>query len=65
MKAYAEYKQSGVKWIGDIPSHWGTLKVGRLMYLGRGRVISNINRNGFVLVLLGSLIANVSAFFEC
>ena len=23
MKKYSEYKDSGVKWIGDIPKHWG------------------------------------------
>lgn len=22
MKRYSEYKDSGVKWIGDIPKHW-------------------------------------------
>jgi len=35
-------KDSGVKWIGTIPSHWAMTRVGRAMELGRGRVISNI-----------------------
>ena len=30
MNRYAEYKDSGVEWIGDIPSHW---KISRLRYL--------------------------------
>ncbi|MCL4271000.1 MAG: restriction endonuclease subunit S [Anaerolineales bacterium] len=42
MKAYQEYKESGIKWIGQIPKHWVMANVGRMMNLGRGRVISNI-----------------------
>ncbi len=30
-KAYAEYKDSGVEWLGKIPVHWGISKV-RYMY---------------------------------
>lgn len=26
MKAYPEYKASGLDWLGDIPSHWNTVK---------------------------------------
>ena len=29
-KAYPEYKDSGVEWLGGIPSHWKTIQVGRL-----------------------------------
>lgn len=28
-KAYAEYKDSGVDWLHDIPTHWKTIPVGR------------------------------------
>lgn len=42
MKTYSAYKESGIKWLGDIPEHWGMTTVGRMSYLGRGRVISNI-----------------------
>ena len=35
-----EMKDSGVEWIGEIPSHWGFSKVGRHFQIGRGRVIS-------------------------
>ncbi len=31
MKKYESYKDSGIEWIGEIPSHWDTL---RLCYLG-------------------------------
>lgn len=34
MKKYAEYKDSGVAWIGHIPSHWG---IRRLRHLGIAR----------------------------
>ncbi len=27
MKAYSLYKDSGMEWIGQIPSHWGVLKI--------------------------------------
>ena len=30
MKRYSEYKYSGVKWIGDIPKHWGIVELKRL-----------------------------------
>jgi len=42
MKSYPSYKDSGVVWIGEIPNHWDTSKIGRNFELGRGRVISNI-----------------------
>ena len=30
MRKYSEYKYSGVKWIGDIPKHWGIVELKRL-----------------------------------
>jgi type I restriction enzyme, S subunit len=42
MKKYDSYKDSGVEWIGEIPSHWGYSIVGRHFEIGRGRVISKI-----------------------
>ncbi|MDD4440133.1 MAG: restriction endonuclease subunit S [Tissierellia bacterium] len=38
----APMKDSGIEWIGEIPSHWEIATVGRLCILGRGRVISAI-----------------------
>ena len=40
MQAYAEYKDSGVDWIGQIPAGWEKQQVKRLFAIGRGRVIS-------------------------
>ena len=27
MERYSEYKDSGVKWLGEIPSHWGVVRI--------------------------------------
>lgn len=32
MERYKEYKDSGVQWIGEIPSHWGLLKLSQVSY---------------------------------
>ena len=29
MKTYAQYKDSGISWIGDVPEHWDVDKLGR------------------------------------
>ncbi|MEG1970624.1 MAG: restriction endonuclease subunit S [Burkholderiaceae bacterium] len=36
---YAEYKDSGVDWLGEIPSHWAKSKIRRLAMLGMGQTI--------------------------
>lgn len=41
MKRYSEYKDSGVKWIGEIPEHW---KIVRLRFLGNAQ--NGISKNG-------------------
>lgn len=30
MKAYADYKSSGVEWLGEVPSHWQAVKFGQI-----------------------------------
>src|SRR5690554_1971625 len=40
IKKYEHYKDSGVKWLGEIPEHWETKKVKYLFEIGRGRVIA-------------------------
>ena len=39
-RKYAEYKESGVDWLGEVPEHWNTQAVWMGFELGRGRVIS-------------------------
>ena len=41
MKHYSSYKDSGVEWIGEIPSYWKTIKLGYLF-----RVVSIKNNVG-------------------
>lgn len=41
MKRYDSYKDSGVEWIGEIPSHWDVTRIKYQYQIGRGRVISN------------------------
>lgn len=41
MKKYDSYKDSGVEWIGEIPSHWDVTRIKYKFQIGRGRVISN------------------------
>ncbi|ATU17414.1 restriction endonuclease subunit S [Klebsiella pneumoniae] len=38
-KAYPEYKDSGVEWLGEVPSHWKTVSISRLF--------SRIKRTGY------------------
>ncbi|EOC5726921.1 restriction endonuclease subunit S [Cronobacter turicensis] len=38
-KAYPEYKDSGVEWLGDIPGHWKTISISRLF--------SRVKRTGY------------------
>jgi type I restriction enzyme S subunit len=42
-KAYPEYKDSGVRLLGDIPSHWAVDKFRYLFSLGRGLGITKAN----------------------
>ncbi|NBW59498.1 MAG: hypothetical protein EBR41_02890, partial [Crocinitomicaceae bacterium] len=41
MKKYDGYKDSGIEWIGEIPSHWDVTRIKYKFQIGRGRVISN------------------------
>ncbi len=31
MEKYSSYKDSGVKWLGEIPNHWETTLIFRMM----------------------------------
>ena len=35
-KAYMEYKDSGIEWLGEIPEHWKLLSIKRLSLVKRG-----------------------------
>jgi type I restriction enzyme S subunit len=36
MKVYPEYKDSGVDWLGAVPSHWDKCQLGHLFYIFNG-----------------------------
>ena len=38
MEKYSSYKDSGVSWIGEIPSHWEVKKIGSLFVERREKV---------------------------
>lgn len=40
LQKYPSYKDSGVEWLGEIPSDWGTKRIKFLFQIGRGRVIA-------------------------
>jgi len=47
MKKYKAYKNSGAKWIGDIPEHWKTKRLKRLAKICGGEDQKNvIDENG-------------------
>lgn len=41
MKAYPEYKASGIEWLGDIPSHWGIVRTQYLFDVNSGSTPSS------------------------
>ena len=41
MERYERYKDSGVKWIGEIPEHWGMYKLKYLFKLNKNKNIGN------------------------
>lgn len=42
-RPYAEYKYSGVEWLGEIPASWGTNKLRYLFTCGKGLTITKEN----------------------
>ncbi|MGI6370127.1 MAG: restriction endonuclease subunit S [Ignavibacteria bacterium] len=42
MKKYESYKDSGIEWIGEIPSHWEVKKLKRLAKIGNGQDHKNV-----------------------
>jgi len=40
-KAYTEYKDSGVEWLGEVPPHWVVTKLGQLAFMQEGPGLRN------------------------
>ena len=65
MKQYDSYKDSGVEWIGEVPSHWEVVPLKFTGKFGNGLTYSpkDVVDNG-ILVLRSSNIQNSSLSFE-
>lgn len=51
MERYSEYKDSGVKWLGQIPSHWEVMPIKRIAKTYAGATPSSNNEkywNGYI-----------------
>ena len=57
MKRYSTYKDSGVKWIGEIPSHWKIEPFGRHFQYGKGLPITkaNLQDKGIAVISYGQI----------
>lgn len=62
MKQYKEYKDSGVKWIGKIPSHWGIESFNRHFSYGKGLLITkaDLKENGVAVISYGQIHAKIN-----
>ena len=45
MKSYSSYKDSGVEWIGEIPSHWTNTRLKYVVEIGMGQSIGREKYN--------------------
>lgn len=57
MKRYSEYKDSGVKWIGEIPEHWKIAPFGRHFSYGKGLPITkaDLQSEGIPVISYGQI----------
>jgi len=44
LKAYREYKESGVAWLGKVPGHWDVRK---LKHISR-MIVSNVDKHSYI-----------------
>lgn len=57
MERYTEYKDSGVKWIGEIPVHWELAPLGRHFTFGKGLPITkaDLQPRGVAVISYGQI----------
>ena len=67
MKKYKSYKNSGVEWIGEIPSHWEVRRLGSLGKFLKGSNVSKdkLSKNGLEVILYGDIYTkyNIKTFY--
>ena len=49
MEIYDKYKDSGVEWIGEIPSHWEIKKVNHFGEVTLGKMLTPEDKGGYIL----------------
>lgn len=66
-QAYAEYKDSGVEWLGIVPEHWAVKKIGYVAFLKSGDAITveQIESNGGYPVYGGNGLRGYTENFNC
>lgn len=57
MEGYSEYKDSGVKWLGEIPSHWEVVRFGKHFKFRKGLSITKADliETGIAVISYGQI----------
>lgn len=57
MERYSEYKESGVKWLGEIPSHWEVVRFGKHFKFRKGLSITKADliETGIAVISYGQI----------
>lgn len=63
MKRYSEYKDSGVEWIGEVPSHWKVVPLKRVLRIHNGADYKHIQiEEGYPVIGSGGIFAQASDY---
>ena len=49
IKTYPKYKDSGIKWIGEIPEHWEVKKLKYIAHIILGKMLTPNDKGGYFL----------------
>ena len=62
MKSYSNYKDSGVKWLGQIPQHWEVIPFGRKFTYGKGLPITkaDLTEEGESVISYGQIHSKIN-----
>ena len=47
MKRYPAYKDSGIEWLGEAPSHWSVKQLKYLSEIVLGKMLTNEDKGGY------------------
>lgn len=54
MTRYNEYKDSGIQWLGEIPSHWDVVPLKYIEKFTKGKLASTTNNDGEGIPIVGA-----------